>query len=233
MFFILSLKYFVVVVVVLQTSIADPVCVPSYGMDIDLADCAEAMKTLLAAVPLAGGWDRPQRFSRNANEVGKFHHMPLPFIWRTCAFEIDLTDPPHRFPVLAKVTTWQALSLVVAKLLRDCVLQHKVGGKLVLQDFEVVVINPLSGIGHDTCMASHKPLAMSLGRCIEARGRAREQIANNLDQTPLFHSQAGILDAAQQPPSPPLLRPTATRGGFNPPVPSMTASASDVRAFDP
>lgn len=68
---------------------------------------------------------------------------------------------------------------------------------------------------------------MSLGRCIEARGRAREQIANNLDQTLLFHSQAGILDAARQPPSRPLLRPTATR------VPSMTASASDVRAFDP
>lgn len=181
MFHILSLQYLVVVVVVLQTSIADPVCVPSYGVDIDIADCTEAMHTFFAAAPLASGWDSPQRFSRNANEVGKFHHMPLPFIWRTCAIGIDLTDPPHRSPVLAKVSNWQTLSLEVAKLLRACVLQHKVGGKLVLQDFEFVVINPLSGIGHDTCMASHKPLAMSLGRCIEARGRAREQIANNLD----------------------------------------------------
>jgi len=108
-----------------------------------------------------------------------------------------------------------------------------VGGKLALRDFEFVVINPLSGIGLDTCLAPPKPLSMSLGRCIEARGRAREQIANNLDQTPLFHSLARMLDAAHQPVSRPLLRPTATRGGYIPPMPSATASTSVPRPFDP
>jgi len=122
MFSILFLKFLIVVVVVLHTSLANQECLPSYGMNIDMADYTEAIKTFTATVPVAGGWRSLQRFSRNSNAVGKSHHMPQPFVWRTCAIGIDVTDPPHGSPVLAKISTWEVLSLEVAKLLHDCVL---------------------------------------------------------------------------------------------------------------
>lgn len=226
--YIIFLKILIVVILALRTSTANLTCLPSYGTGIDIDDCTEAMKSFVAAVPMAGGWNQLQRFSRNVNAVEKFHHMPQGFIWKTCAIGIDLLDPLSGAPPAGKVSTWEAIRQQLAILLVTCVSSQNLGGKLELHGFELVVIDPHTGVGRDTCIAQPKPLYTSLGRCIEARVRGRNDrnVIQTTNDTP--------------PPAPPSIRPTTTSvrtyttlAGFIPRIPRATASPTAPRRFDP
>lgn len=217
-----------------------PVCLTFLGQGIDFKDCEEALhhfdtrkkqggyqSNLLAPTDTTDANRKLRAFGRDSDIVGRLHTLPLGSGWKTCSIGIDLVDPAP----ISKAYAWNDLSAAIRHLLRECTQRSFLGGVLVHEGFEFVVVNPLTGLVDDTCMAPAKPLGMSLRRCIAGRldvNRAQDQshAGPSAGHASLSSVAGGLAqevseDGSSRPLKRPYLSPNGQPSGL-PPAPNPT-----------
>ena len=141
-------------------------CRDDYGSMIQRADCSDAARALsaMASREDLGNHKTDERaFSRQGNGPLQFQ-MPLGYSYATCSLGIDMVDSRTRF------SNWAFLKRHMNALLDQCVndLESPVGGRLEVDGFIFVVINPTQLNLRGTCLDSRPGHALNLAQCVES-----------------------------------------------------------------
>jgi len=174
-FLLVSLRILACFLFSLHASSANPLCNKLYGVRIEFVHCLEALQSLQSLWHRSTAASALQAFSRQTDLAGKMNHMPQAFTWKTCAVGIDIADP---VPIDGRLlSSWETLGRDVLLVLNTCVRQQGFGGRFHGDGFDIVIISPGAGLGHDTCLALPRAVGMSLGRCIALRAESKEQMS--------------------------------------------------------
>ncbi|MCJ1249437.1 hypothetical protein MMC30_006661 [Trapelia coarctata] len=203
---------------------SEPECKESYGGNIDLYHCMEALEHWKSRFR-----NRQQKFSRHHIVGGAISTMPQAVTFQTCSIGVDLADVSFGNSEFRHVmSSWATLKIGIDILLHSCVSPRPgttprntpadkkwhIGGRLVFGSFDIVVINPALNVGMGTCLHPPRTPPMSLGRCIETQ-------ANFLQQSRQPHGQNRV----QSPPARPIV-PAVSHGNW----PGQSPSLSPVQA---
>ena len=133
---------------------------------IQRADCSDAARALsaIASREDLGNHETDERaFSRQGNGPLQFQ-MPLGYSYATCSLGIDMVDSRTRF------SNWAFLKRYMNALLNQCVNDPEsfVGGRLEVDGFVFIVINPTQLSVRGTCLDSRPEHALNLAQCVES-----------------------------------------------------------------